>query len=87
MAHSISARKRARQNTKRNLANASQRSRFRTTIKRVLAAVEADDKQAAQDAYAKAVPAIDKAAGKGLIHANKAARQKSRLVKRIKAMA
>ena len=52
---------------------------MRTHIKKVIAAIEAGDKDAAKQAYQKAVPVIDSAAGKGLIHANKAARHKSRL--------
>jgi small subunit ribosomal protein S20 len=82
-----SAIKRARQNVKLRQHNASARSMFRTYIKNVLKAVESGNKEAATTAYAKAQPVIDKAAGKGLIHKNKAARIKSRLVARVKAMA
>jgi small subunit ribosomal protein S20 len=81
-----SAIKRARQNVKLRKHNASARSMFRTYIKNMLKAVEAGDKSAAQAAYAKAQPIIDKASNKGLIHKNKAARIKSRLVARLKAM-
>lgn len=87
MANIKSAIKRARQNEKLRQHNASARSMFRTYIKNVLKAVETGDKEAANAAYAKAQPVIDKAAGKGLVHKNKAARLKSRLVARIKAMA
>ncbi len=59
---------------------------FRTFIKKVLAAVEAGDKEQAQVAYKNAVEVIDKTASKGLIHKNKAARHKSRLNARIRAM-
>lgn len=86
MANSLSARKRARQAEKHRLRNASQRSRVRTTIKRVLAAIEAGDKEAAETAYKAAVPAIDRSVSKGLMHANKAARHKSRLNKHIRSM-
>jgi small subunit ribosomal protein S20 len=81
-----SAIKRARQNVKLRQRNASARSMFRTYIKNVLKAVDAGDVEIARAAYAKAQPVIDKAAGKGLIHKNKAARIKSRLVARVKAM-
>jgi small subunit ribosomal protein S20 len=81
-----SAIKRARQNVKLRQHNASARSMFRTYIKNVLKAVEAGDVEVARAAYAKAQPIIDKAATKGLIHKNKAARIKSRLVARVKAM-
>lgn len=86
MANIKSAIKRARQNIKLRQQNASARSMFRTYIKNVLKAVELGDKEAAHAAYVKAQPVIDKAAGKGLIHKNKAARIKSRLVARVKAM-
>lgn len=87
MANIKSAIKRARQNEKLRQHNASARSMFRTYVKNVLKAVEAGDQEAARAAYNKAQPIIDKAAGKGLIHKNKAARIKSRLVARVKAMA
>jgi small subunit ribosomal protein S20 len=81
-----SAIKRARQNIKLRQHNASARSMLRTYIKNVLKAVETGNRETATTAYAKAQPVIDKAAGKGLIHKNKAARLKSRLVARVKAM-
>ncbi len=87
MANIKSAIKRARQNIKLRQRNASARSMYRTFIKNVLKAVEAGDKEAARAAYASAQPIIDKAAGKGLLHKNKAARIKSRLSARVKAMA
>ncbi|CEG57952.1 30S ribosomal protein S20 [Legionella fallonii] len=87
MANIKSAIKRARQNVKRRQHNASARSMFRTYVKNMLKAVIAGDKEAAQTAYAKAQPIIDKATTKGLIHKNKAARIKSRLIARLKTMA
>ncbi len=59
---------------------------LRTYIKNVLKAVTAGDAQAAGEAYRKAVPIIDSMTGKGLIHKNKAARHKSRLNQRIRAI-
>lgn len=59
---------------------------MRTTIKKVLKAIESGDKAAAQAAYKEAVPAIDKSVSKGLMHKNRAARQKSRLNAHIKAL-
>jgi small subunit ribosomal protein S20 len=82
-----SAIKRARQNVKLRQQNAGARSMFRTYVKNVLKAVEAGDLAAAQAAITKAQPMIDKASSKGLIHKNKAARLKSRLVARVKGMA
>lgn len=86
MANSAQASKRARQAKVRRARNMSQRSTTRTYIKRVMNAIEAGDKDAAQAAYNAAIPVIDKAARKGLIHANKAARHKSRMAKHIKAL-
>lgn len=87
MANIKSAKKRARQSERARERNASQRSMLRTYIKKVLKAIEAGDKAAAQAAFTTAQPVIDSAAGKGLIHGNKAARHKSRLAAHIKAMA
>lgn len=86
MANIKSAIKRARQNTKRRAHNASGRSMYRTYVKYVLKAVEAGDKEAAVAAYSKAQPVIDKAVNKGFIHKNKAARVKSQLNAKVKAL-
>ena len=59
---------------------------MRTSIKKVLKTIATGDRAAAQKAYDEAVPVIDKAAGKGLIHANKAARHKSRLNQHIRSL-
>lgn len=87
MANNPQARKRARQSERRRLHNASRKSMFRTRLKQVIKAIEAGDKEAAQAAYAAAVPVIDKLAKTSLVHKNKAARHKSRLHARIRAMA
>ncbi len=86
MANSAQAIKRARQAENRRQRNTSQRSSMRTSIKKVIAAINAGDREAASQAYAAAVPVIDSAAGKGLIHANKAARHKSRLNQHIRSL-
>ncbi len=87
MANTASARKRARQAVKARAQNAGQRSMVRTTIKKVVKAVEAKDKAAATAAYAEMVPVLDRYANRGLIHKNKAARHKSRLISHINALA
>jgi small subunit ribosomal protein S20 len=87
LAHSVSARKRIRQTTKRHATNASARSMYRTYVKKVLSAVESGDKAAAEAAYKAAVPVIDRAAGRGLVPGNRAARNKSRLNNSIRKMA
>lgn len=87
MANSAQARKRARQAEVRRTRNASQRSNLRTFVKKVIAAVDAGDAEKAQAAYKTAVPVLDSAVNKGLIHKNKAARSKSRLNAKIRALA
>ena len=87
MANSPQARKRARQADVHNKRNAAERSKFRTAIKKVVHAIDAGDKAAAETAYNAATPVIDTTCSKGLIHSNKAARHKSRLNKSIRAMA
>ena len=86
MANSPQARKRARQAVRRRTHNASLRSRMRTSVKRVVRALDAGDAEAAGAALKLAGPELDGAAGKGLIHKNKAARHKSRLNARLKAL-
>ena len=87
MANIKSAKKRAIQAEKRRQHNASRRSMMRTYTKRVVAAISAGDKAAAQAAFAEAQPILDRLASRGLIHRNKAARHKSRLGAQIKALA
>lgn len=84
MANTAQAKKRARQAEVRRIRNASRRSMVRTYIKKVIKAIEAGNKEVAQQAYQEVVSVLDKAAGKGIIHKNKAARHKSRLNIRLK---
>jgi len=86
VANSAQARKRVRQAEKSRQHNASRRSMMRTHLKKIVNAIDAGDKEAAAEAYKAAVPVIDRMANKGLIHANKAARHKSRLNAQIRAM-
>ena len=86
MANSAQARKRARQAEKRRQHNASLRSTMRTAIKKVVYAIDAGEKDKASEAYKAAVPMIDSMANKNIITANKAARHKSRLNSRIRAI-
>lgn len=86
MANSAQSKKRARQAETHRVRNAGYRSMFRTFLKKVLSAIEAGDKDKAQEAYKDAVSIIDKTANKGLIHKNKAARYKSRLNTRVRSM-
>ena len=86
MANTRSARKRARQAEKTRKQNMGMRSMMRTRIKNVVKACNAGDKEAAQAAYKAAVPVIDSMINKGIVTKNKAARHKSRLNIRVKAL-
>ncbi len=86
MANSAQARKRARQAEKHRNQNASQRSAMRTASKKVLKAIAAGDKDSAATAFQQAAPLLDRMARKGIIHKNKAARQKSSLNASVKAL-
>jgi len=86
LANSAQARKRARQAETHRQHNAGRRSMMRTFMKKVTEAIDAGDKEKATDAYKQATPIIDRAANNGLIHKNTAARSKSRLNTRIKAL-
>ncbi|MGY0504623.1 30S ribosomal protein S20 [Luteimonas sp. e5] len=86
MANIKSAKKRAKQTIVRNARNNSQRSMLRTSVKKVLKALHANDAEGAASAFAAAQPLLDRFAARGLIHKNKAARHKSRLNARIKAL-
>lgn len=79
MANSPQSRKRARQAETRRQRNASQRSMVRTSIKKVRSAIASGDANAAAEALDAAVPVIDRMAQRGILHANQAARHKSRL--------
>lgn len=82
-----SQKKRVLTNNKRHLAVTSQKSALKTAIKAVLAAVDANDKEAAVSAYAVASSKLDKAVAKGIRHKNYASRQKARLSKLINGIA
>lgn len=87
MANTAQAKKRVRQAEKHRQHNASMKSMLRTYIKRVIKAIGSGDQAKAESEYQIAVPIIDRMARKGLIHPNKAARHKSRLIHHIRAMA
>lgn len=87
MANIKSAQKRAKQAEKLRKHNMGLRSRMRTKIKNVIKACDAGDRDAAVAAFRDAVPVIDSMVNKGIVNKNKAARHKSRLNQRIKALA
>ena len=87
MANTASAQKRIRQTAKRTARNQARKSRMRTFIKKVETALAGGDKDAAATALREAQPEMQRASGKGVIHANTVARKISRLSARVKALA
>lgn len=83
MANSAQALKRSKQAEKSRQQNMTIRTRLRTYIKRVTNSADEGNTEGTVVAYKDAVPFIDSAVNKGLIHRNKAARLKSRLNARI----
>ena len=86
MANTKSAEKAARQAEKHRARNVALRSRMRTAVRNVTTAIAGGNKDAAAASYRMAVPVIDNLVNKQIIHRNKAARHKSRLAARIRAM-
>lgn len=87
MANTPQAKKRIRRNARRATINSNRVSRLRTFIKKVEAALEAGDKQAASAALAQVQPELARGVAKGVVHKNTAARKFSRLTKRVTALA
>ena len=85
MANIKSQKKRILTNEKARIRNKAVRSALKTAVKKVEAAVAAGDKTVALEAAQAASRAFDKAASKGIIHPNQAARRKSRLMKKLNA--
>lgn len=86
MANTPSAKKAARKIARRTAINKVPRTRMRTFIRKVEEAITAGDGDAAREALRAAQPQIMKAASKGIIHRNTAARKMSRLAHRVKAL-
>ena len=86
MATHKSAEKRSRQNVVKRLRNASVKSSVKTRMKSVLNAVEEKDTTASESALAVAIPAISKAASKGVLHKKTASRRISRLTKKVNSL-
>ena len=81
-----SGRTRVRQDVTLNAAKTSLRSKYRTAVKNVEKAVILGDKVKATELFAKAQSIVDSVADKGIFHKNKAARDKSRLSTKVKAL-
>lgn len=84
MPNSASASKRLRQNEALRLKNRAARTRVRSQVKKVRSAIKAGDVEKCEAEFRTATKKLDQAAAKGLLHANAAARTKSRLSKAIK---
>ena len=75
------AKKAVKTSVKKNVENNNFKASMKTAIKNVERAIASKDKSAANEALTVAIKRIDKAASSGLVHKNKAAREKSRLTK------
>lgn len=85
MAHSLSAKKRIRQNLKRRARNRARKAAIRTEVKAFTTALSSGDFGKAETELRKAASVLDKVAAKGTIHKNTAARKRSRLAKSLNA--
>ena len=83
MTHSLSARKRAKQSTKRTTINRARKSRVKTQIKHFESALDSGDVEAASEQYQLAAKKLDKTAATSTMHKKTAARKKSRLAKKL----
>ena len=83
MAHSLSAKKRIRQNLKRRARNRARKDAIKVEVKAFTAALNAGDAGKAAEQLRKVVSRLDKTASKNTIHKNAAARKRSRLTKRL----
>ncbi len=86
MAHSISAKKRVRQNVKRRVANRARRSEVKTLIKRFETNMSEGNAKGAGEQLQAIVKKLDKVANKSTMHKKTAARKRSRLTKRLNAL-
>jgi len=86
VAHSISAKKRVRQNARRRARNRARKEVLKDVMKTFTAAITGGDVKKAESELRTATQRIDKIAAKGTIHKNTAARKRSRLAKRVNAL-
>ena len=86
MAHSLSAKKRIRQNAKKRVISRARKSAIKTEIRHLENALRDGDVQMAQQRFRLAVKRLDKTASKSTMHRNTAARRKSQLAKRLNAL-
>ena len=86
MAHSLSAKKRIKQNAKSNTINRARKSQVKTQIKHFEAALEKGDAEGATEQLRLLTKKLDKTASTSTMHKKTAARQKSRLTKKLNAI-
>lgn len=86
MAHSLQAKKRAKQNTKRRTINRARKSQIKTQIKHLEAAISSGDAEKASEQFRLITKKLDKTAATSTMHKKTAARKKSRLAKKVNAL-
>ncbi len=86
MAHSLSAKKRVKQNTKRRTINRARKSQIKTQIKHFETALSSGDVEAASEQYRLVGQRLDKTAATSTMHKRTVARKKSRLAKRLNSL-
>ncbi|MFB0525345.1 MAG: 30S ribosomal protein S20 [Phycisphaerae bacterium] len=86
MAHSLSAKKRVRQNVKRKMINRARKSQIKTKIKHFEEALSSGDVEATNEQYRLVARGLDQTAATGTMHKRTAARKKSRLAKRLNSL-
>ena len=86
MAHSLSAKKRVKQNVKKRTINRARKSQIKTQIKHFDSAISSDDVEAASKQYRLVAQKLDKSAATSTMHKKTAARKKSRLAKQLNSL-
>ena len=87
MAHSLSAKKRVRQNAKRNVINRARKSQVKTQIKRLEETIKGGDFEKAKEQFREVSKKLDKTAATSTMHKRTAARKKSRLARKVNSLA
>ncbi len=87
MAHSLSAKKRVRQDSKKRVINRARKSQVKTQVKHLETAIAGGDVEAAKEQFRLVAQKLDKTASSSTMHKKTAARKKSRLAKKVNAMA
>jgi small subunit ribosomal protein S20 len=86
VAHSLSAKKRVKQNAKKRTINRSRKSQIKTQIKHFDSAISSGDVETASEQYRLVAQKLDKSAATSTMHKRTAARKKSRLAKQLNSL-